>query len=152
MDIRRSRPDDATEIALMEESIFGDPWGQKDIFSYICSDMGMCFTAIDESGVIGYIIGRKIPPEGEIYRIAVRPDKRQRGIGYRLLSYGLKTERGSGVETVFLEVRSQNTPARALYKAYGFTEISVRKNYYQNPTDDAVIMLWNEKQPTTEFI
>ena len=105
----------------------------------------MCFTASDESGVVGYIIGRKIPPEGEIYRIAVREDKRKRGIGYRLLSFALKTERGSGVETVFLEVRSRNTAARALYRAYGFKEISIRKNYYQNPSDDAIVMLNDSK-------
>ena len=142
MDIRRSRPDDATDISVIEEQTFNDPWGRRDIFSYICSDTGMCFTATDDSGVIGYIIGRKIPPEGEIYRIAVREDKRKRGVGYRLLSYALKTERGSGVETVFLEVRSKNIPARALYKAYGFNEVGVRKNYYQNPVDDAVIMLY----------
>ena len=143
MEIRRAHPDDATAIAEMELNIFGDPWSKKDIFSYICSDTGMCFTALDESGVVAYIIGRKIPPEGEIYRIAVRPDKRQRGIGYRLLSYALKTELGSGVETVFLEVRESNAPARALYKAYGFKEISIRKNYYQNPTENAVIMINN---------
>ena len=142
MELRRARPDDATAIAELEEKVFGDPFCQKDIFSYICSDTGMCFVATDDSGVVGYVIGRKIPPEGEIYRIAVREDKRQRGIGYRLLSYALKTESGSGVETVFLEVRSKNLPARALYKAYGFKEISIRKNYYQNPTDDAIIMVF----------
>ena len=140
MEIRRARPDDATAIAEMEQNIFGDPWGKKDIFSYICSDTGMCFSALEGGEVIAYIIGRKIPPEGEIYRIAVREDKRQRGIGYRLLSYALKTERGSGVETVFLEVRSRNLPAIALYKAYGFNEMGIRKNYYQNPSDDAVVM------------
>lgn len=143
MEIRRSRPDDATAIAEMEQNIFGDPWSRKDIFSYICSDMGMCFTALENGEPIAYVIGRKIPPEGEIYRIAVREDKRQRGIGYRLLSYALKTERGCGVETVFLEVRAKNTPAKALYLAYGFEEISIRRNYYQNPTDDAVIMIKN---------
>ncbi len=143
MEIRRSKPDDATAIAELESENFADPWSQKDIFSYICSDGGMCFTALDEGRVIGYIIGRKIPPEAEIYRIAVSADKRRRGVGYRLLSYGLKTEIGSGVETVFLEVRSRNTPAIALYRSYGFKEISIRKNYYQNPTDDAVIMILN---------
>ena len=143
MEIRRARPDDATAISELEQKIFGDPFNQKDIFSYICSENGMCFTATDDSGVVGYILGTKIPPEGEIYRIAVREDKRQRGVGYRLLSYALKTEQGSGVEMVFLEVRSRNLPARALYKAYGFKEISIRKNYYQNPTDDAVIMAMN---------
>ena len=145
MEIRRSRPDDAPAISAIEEEVFGDHFGLKDIFSYICSDTGMCFTASDESGVVGYIIGRKIPPEGEIYRIAVREDKRKRGIGYRLLSFALKTERGSGVETVFLEVRSRNTAARALYRAYGFKEISIRKNYYQNPSDDAIVMLNDSK-------
>ena len=145
MDIRRAIPDDATAIAEMEQNIFGDPWDKKDIFSYVCSEMGMCFTALADGQVIGYIIGRKIPPEGEIYRIAVREDKRQRGVGYRLLSYALKTELGHGVETVFLEVREKNTPARALYKAYGFKEISIRKNYYQNPPDNAVIMIKDGK-------
>ncbi len=147
MEIRRSRPDDATAIAEMEVNIFGDPWSKKDIFSYICSETGMCFTALDGGEVIAYLIGRKIPPEGEIYRIAVREDKRGRGVGYRLLSFALKTERGSGVETVFLEVRSKNTPARALYQAYGFKEIGVRKNYYQNPNDDAVVMIKDSKLP-----
>ena len=142
MEIRRAVPDDATAIAQMESEYFSDSWGKKDIFSYICSDTGMCFTALDDGRPIAYIIGRKIPPEGEIYRIAVREDKRQRGIGYRLLSYALKTERGSGVETVFLEVRKQNRPARALYLSYGFTEIGERKNYYQNPTDDGVVMVF----------
>ena len=141
MDLRRSRPDDAGEIALLESKIFADPFGEKDILSYICSENGMCFTATDDTGVVGYIIGTKIPPEGEIYRIAVREDKRQRGIGYRLLSFGLKTEIGSGVETVFLEVREKNLPARGLYRSYGFSEIGIRKNYYQNPTDNAVIMV-----------
>ena len=144
MEIRRAHPCDATAIAEMEKEIFGDPWVEKDIFSYICSDTGMCFTALDNGEPIGYIIGRKIPPEGEIYRIAVRPDKRQRGIGYRLLSYALKTERGSGVETVFLEVREKNLPARALYRAYGFDELGIRKNYYQNPTDNAIIMTYGK--------
>ena len=145
MDIRRAHPDDATAIAEMETNIFGDPWSKKDIFSYICSDTGMCFTALDGGEPIAYIIGQKIPPEAEIYRIAVREDKRQRGIGYRLLSYALKTELGSGVETVFLEVREGNIPARALYRAYGFTEVSTRKNYYQNPTENAVIMIKDSK-------
>lgn len=141
MEIRRSRPDDATAIAEMEEAIFSDPWGKKEIFSYICSEMGMCFTALEDGEPIAYIIGNKIPPEAEIYRIAVREDKRKRGIGYRLLSYALKTERGSGVETVFLEVRAGNTPARELYRSFGFGEVGLRKKYYQNPIDDAVVMM-----------
>ena len=53
----------------------------------------------------------------------------------------MKTERGRGLETVFLEVRSRNTAAINLYTAYGFKRVGVRKGYYKNPDDDAVIML-----------
>lgn len=144
MELRRSRPDDATKIAEMEGKYFSDAWSKKDIFSYICSEGGMCFSAISDGEVIGYIIGRVIAPEGEIYRIAVDEDKRGRGVGYRLLSYALKTERGRGLESVFLEVREKNIPAIKLYTSFGFKEISVRKNYYKNPTDNAKIMLMDK--------
>ena len=101
----------------------------------------MCFTAVEDGKVIAYVIGRLIAPEGEIYRVAVAPHKRQRGIGYRLLDYAVKTSKGQGLERLFLEVRSRNIPARKLYTAYGFKEIGIRKNYYKNPQDDAIIML-----------
>lgn len=141
MEIRRAVPDDATVIREMEEEYFSDPWSRKDIFSYICSEDGMCFVATADGVPIAYVIGRIIAPEGEIYRIATDKSHRRRGVGYRLLSYALKTERGRGLETVFLEVRSQNAAARALYEAHGFKNIGIRKNYYHNPTDDAIIML-----------
>ena len=102
----------------------------------------MSFVATDDSGrPIAYMLGRIIAPEGEIYRIAVEKEHRKRGIGYRLLSFALKTERGRGLECTFLEVRSQNAAAIALYRAHGFTEIGVRKNYYKDPTDDAIVMV-----------
>ena len=101
----------------------------------------MCFSAMEGERLIAYVVGRLIAPEGEIYRVAVHPEYRQRGIGYRLLDYAVKTSRGHGLETLFLEVRSKNTAARRLYLAYGFEEIGERKNYYHNPDDNAIIML-----------
>ncbi len=141
MEIRRAKPDDATRIAELEELYFPDPWQKKDIFSYICSEDGMCFTALENGVPIAYLVGRLIAPEGEIYRIAVEEKYRGRGIGYRLLSYSLKTERGRGLESTFLEVRESNIAARSLYRSFGFREIGRRKNYYRNPTEDAVLML-----------
>lgn len=140
MDFRRATALDAPKIAKLEGEIFSDAWSERAITDCICRG-GMCFVAKEGDELYAYVIGILIAPEGEIYRIAVREDKRKRGIGYRLLDFAVKTERGRGLETLFLEVRSQNTAARNLYKAYGFEEISVRKNYYTNPTDDAVIML-----------
>ena len=147
MEIRRSQPTDAPEIAKAEALIFSDPWSEKDIISVISTEGSMCYTALSDGVVIAYLIGRQIAPEGEIYRIATLPEKRRHGVAYRLLDYAVKCERGVGLESLFLEVREQNTAARALYTSYGFKEIGVRKNYYKNPSDNAIIMLLaKEKQ------
>ena len=141
MDIRRAVPDDAPMIAELEERIFPDPWGQRDVFSYICMSGGMCYVAVSGGEVVAYLIGRVIAPEGEIYRIATKESHRRRGIAYRLLDYAAKTERGHGLEVLFLEVRSKNVPARNLYRSYGFREMGERKNYYKDPVDDAIVMV-----------
>lgn len=142
MNIRRAIADDATAISEMEAEYFSHPWSRKDIFTYICSGDSMSFVATSDTGeVIAYLLGRIIAPEGEIYRIAVKESSRRRGVGYRLLSYALKTERGRGLECTFLEVRSKNEAAIALYRAYGFSDIGIRKNYYKSPTDDAIVMV-----------
>lgn len=141
MEFRRAIPKDATGISELEDMIFNDAWSYRDVQDLICTEGGMCFCAIDADEVIAYVIGRLIAPEGEIYRIAVREDKRGRGIGYRLLDYAVKTSKGQGLERLFLEVRSKNVPAIKLYTSYGFKQIGLRKGYYKNPADDAVIML-----------
>ena len=141
MEIRKSVPADSAEIAAAESLIFSDPWSERDINDTISTTGGMCYSVISDGKLVGYILGRIIAPEGEIYRIAVLPSHRRRGIAYRLLDYAVKCERGNGLESLFLEVREQNTPARKLYSSYGFREIGIRKNYYRNPDDNAVIML-----------
>lgn len=141
MNFRRSVPDDAQGIRELETENFSDAWSERDIFSAISTEGAMCYTAVgDDGSVVAYVLGRLIAPEAEIYRIAVRSDKRRRGIGYRLLDYAMKTERGRGLETVFLEVRESNIAARNLYFSHGFKEIGVRRAYYKNPTENAIVM------------
>ncbi len=147
MEIRRSHPKDAREIAALEAEIFSDPWREEDIVSTISTEGSMCYTALDGDGhVIAYIVARQIPPEGEIYRIATSPRKRRHGVAYRLLDHAVKTERGHGLESLFLEVRESNAPARALYREYGFREVGIRKNYYRDPREDAIIMLLSHEE------
>lgn len=141
MDFRRSRPEDARGIEEMEYSVFPDPWSYRDVVDLISTEGAMCFSAVDNGRVVAYVLGRIIPPEGEIYRVAVRPEYRRRGIAYRLLDFAMKTSRGAGLECAFLEVRSQNTAAISLYTAYGFTEVGRRRDYYRDPKDDAIVML-----------
>ena len=141
MDIRRAKTDDIADIARIEAEVFSDPWSENALLPYVCSEGGMCYTASSDGRVIAYIIGRVIAPEGEIYRIATHPAYRRRGIAYRLLDYAVKCEKGRGLEVLFLEVRESNTPAKNLYKSYGFKEMGVRKNYYKDPVENAVLMV-----------
>ena len=141
MEIRRSVPADAPEIAAAEALIFTDAWSERSISDLIATEGAMCYTVKDGERVIAYLLGRVIAPEGEIYRIATLPLHRGRGVAYRLLDYAYKTEQGRGLEVLFLEVRTQNIAARSFYRAYGFKEVGIRKKYYTDPVDDAVIML-----------
>ncbi len=146
MEFRRAKATDTPLIFKAEEEIFPDPWSYKSITSSICESGAMCYTAVNDGELVGYILGRIIPPEGEIYRIAVMPKYRRRGIGYRLLDYAIKCERGRGLECLFLEVRSKNAAAIALYRAHGFIDMGIRRGYYKDPDDDALVMVKASKQ------
>ena len=141
MQIRRMESRDVKKIAEIETECFPDPYSERSINSILCTEGSMCFTALEGDTPIAYFIGRLIAPEGELYRIATSPQKRGRGIAYKLLDFAVKTARGEGLESLFLEVRASNIPAISLYSSYGFRAISKRKEYYRNPTEDAVIML-----------
>ena len=142
IEIRRAIPSDAEKIASAEKIIFTDPWSERDIFSSICDEGSMCYTALSDGEVVAYIIGKIIAPEGEIYRIATLPSKRREGISRRLLDFAIKNEMACGLEVVFLEVREKNLPARSLYTSYGFTETGIRNKYYKNPCDNAILMTY----------
>jgi ribosomal-protein-alanine N-acetyltransferase len=136
---------DISKIARLEKESFSDPWSEKSIADLVASDSVVSFVAKDGDELFGYIIVRIIAPEGELYRIAVDKSMRQRGIGYKLIKNTVDHLLPLGLETLFLEVRSQNEAAISLYKSYGFTQIGLRRNYYKDPTDDAIIMLWQNR-------
>lgn len=141
MQFRRMESRDVAKIAEIEAESFPDPYSERSIKDILCAEGAMCFCAVEEEIPVAYFIGRLIAPEGELYRIATSPQKRHRGIAYRLLDYAVKTSRGKGLETLFLEVRESNIAAISLYRSYGFKTISKRKEYYRNPTEDALIMV-----------
>lgn len=90
--------------------------------------------------LVGYCNLRVIVGEGELMRIAVHPEFRGRGLSRKLMDRLSETAREQGAEAVTLEVRTSNRAAIELYKSYGFREEAVRKNYYENPVEDALIM------------
>ena len=87
---------------------------------------------------------RTIAGEAELFRIGVRPPLRGLGYGKKLMEGVVENSRKNGVTAIALEVREGNTPARSLYKSYGFKEECIRSDYYRDPNEDAVIM-WNRE-------
>ena len=125
---------DVSTIAEAEARIFSDAWSESAVASHMASGFTRTMTALWDGRFAGYLLGSLIPPEGEVYRIAVLPEYRSRGIADALLSAFL-----AETPVCFLEVRASNTPARTLYEKHGFLLIDQRKRYYKNPTEDACI-------------
>ncbi len=141
MDIRAANATDVIALAALEQACFpADPWSEHALKGCITEAECPTLVLVTEEGALrGYVTGRMLPPEAELYRICIHPDARGRGYGRELLAaFHTKLTEG-GCDTCYLEVRASNTAARALYRAIGYAESGVRKNYYRAPVEDAVI-------------
>jgi ribosomal-protein-alanine acetyltransferase len=97
-------------------------------------------STIQSTPIAGYIVARETAGELHINTVAVRPEFRRRGIGAALLERVIQEARCRKANTAFLEVRSANYAAQALYQKCGFRAIAQRANYYSEPREDAVVM------------
>ena len=97
----------------------------------------------EESKLAGAVASREAGGETEILNLAVTPAWRRRGIGRRLMETALESAVLSGAQRVFLEVRESNAGARSFYSRLGFVESGRRKNYYRQPSEDALLLSRN---------
>lgn len=137
--------EDIPEVLRLEREAFGQmAWHAEDFESAISSkcDFPLVIQAgTDRIGLAGYAVLRIIAPEAEIENICVAPACRRSGVGETLMAEMLRLAAERDAERIFLEVRAHNEPAKALYLKSGFVESYRRKNYYQGPTEDAIIMM-----------
>ena len=127
-------------IAELEKLCFSDPWSENSIATELTSRLSYWLVAVENGVVVGYIGSQSVLGESDMMNVAIHPDHRRRGIAEALveaLSRDLK-ERDNVCLT--LEVRASNAPAIALYKKLGFIQVGLRKNYYRNPREDALIL------------
>ena len=142
-EIRILRKEDLKDVAEIEKLCFGEPWSENSL-ELLLRDGNFGVAAIEEGRVVGYVGVISAPPEGEITNVATHPDFRRRGVGEGILE-ALKREAGDrGIESLYLEVRRSNSPARGLYEKMGFAVIGERKGFYKNPKEDAVLMAWGK--------
>ena len=145
--IRGVRPmngGDIGQVVQMEKTCFSEPWSENLICSGLDSRLDTYFVYADHDSILGYCVLRILGDEGEIQRIAVWPQYRRQGIARKLMDAMVNYARRRGVLAVALEVRESNEGARKLYDSYGFKQEAVRRGYYHNPQEDAIIM-WNRR-------
>ena len=133
--------DHLDEAAALERVCFSDPWSRNMLAEELDNALAAFLAALDGTGaVVGYAGLQVVLDEGYILNIAVRPDCRRQQIASQLLEVFINFAQGNRLSFLTLEVRASNAPAIALYERWGFAEAGRRRNYYEHPREDAVIM------------
>ena len=133
--------DHLDEVAELERICFSAPWSRNMLAEELDNALSAFLVALDDEGkVVGYAGVQVILDEGYITNVAVRPDCRRRGVASQLLQVFLNFAEANRLAFLTLEVRASNYDAIALYGSRGFRSVGRRKNYYEHPKEDAIIM------------
>jgi [ribosomal protein S18]-alanine N-acetyltransferase len=137
-------------VLAIEEESFTSPWTREMYLAELDNaGVSYCYLACDENGAaLGFCSFWRVLDELHINNLAVAARYRRRGVGTALLNYVLDEGRRLGARRASLEVRRSNESARLLYERLGFTAAGVRRAYYTNPVEDALI-LWREDLSST---
>ena len=128
------------QVAALEKLCFADPWSEMSIASELENIWSYWLVALSGEQVVGYIGSQSSIDESDVMNVAVHPDWRRRGIGEELITGLVEALKSRGSHALLLEVRASNSPAISLYEKLGFQQVGLRKNYYRNPKEDALIL------------
>ena len=137
---------DIPRILEIEQEAISPPWTYGSFLTEIFRADALFVVAVSEKpestgkGILGFMLLRLTPGEGELLQIAVDKDARRCGLADMLMGAILAYAKKNALKSVFLEVRKSNEAAIELYKKHGYKPVSLRKNYYTSPIEDALIM------------
>ena len=133
--------DHLDEVAELERICFSAPWSRNMLAEELDNALSAFLVALDDEGkVVGYAGVQVILDEGYITNVAVRPEYRRRGVAAQLLEVFIAFAEGNKLAFLTLEVRASNQAAIVLYGRHGFRSAGRRRNYYEHPREDAIIM------------
>ena len=141
--VRTARCEDIAAIAELERLCFSVPWSEKALRETLSSPHARLFCAELGGVVIAYGGCYLLGDDADITNIATHPDYRRRGAAAAVLEVLTACAKEAGMLAIHLEVRASNAPAIALYEGFGFSVDGLRKNYYKNPTENAVLMTFS---------
>jgi len=145
VEIRRLIYADLPQVVAIERRAFTTPWSLAMFVLELSKPSGICLAAEVENELVGYLICSRYDTVWHVMNVAVDTDRRRRGIATALISALL--ERIGDDAQVTLEVRKSNTGAIVLYEQFGFRAVGVRRRYYADNGEDAVIMWRSNTAP-----
>lgn len=144
--IEYMKEEDIKDVLRIEQDSFSMPWS-REMFLCELTDhpFSYLYVAKNRSNkILGYICYWLVFDEMNILNLAVHKDCRRKGIASDMIRFALMDGVKRGAGTVILEVRSSNKAAIRLYEKFGFKEAAVRKGYYDNPREDALLMMLDD--------
>ena len=140
MTVREMTLEDLDQVLTIEKENFSVPWTENGFFSFLIRQDTLFLVAEDEKGIAGYCGIVMVPDEGDITNVSVARGRRRQGIGSLLLKELIRRAGEAGVAKIYLEVRESNQAAIALYEKLGFQRDGLRRDYYEEPRENAVLM------------
>jgi [ribosomal protein S18]-alanine N-acetyltransferase len=143
VEIRTLEAADLTAIEAIEQRAYPTPWSRSMFASELAKPTSICLGAFEGDDLLGYVINSRYVDAWQIMNVAVDPDRRRRGIATRLLERLFELTRDDERRGYTLEVRISNEDAIRLYEQLGFEPRGIRRGYYTDNKEDALIM-WRE--------
>ena len=138
--IEKMTAEDIAAVTEIERMLFSMPWSENGFLSALQSQDTEYLVVWMEDKIVAYCGFLQSFDEADITNVAVHPDYQNRGIAYAMLSMLMDVGKARGIERYTLEVRAGNASAIHLYEKLGFASVGIRKNFYEKPQEDAVIM------------
>lgn len=140
MIIRRMKQDDAGKVAVLEKANFSVPWSEQSFREAAAKEENIYVVAEESGEILGYAGAWGVFGEADITNVCVREDSRKKGIGVNLLYFLMEEGKKADIKTFFLEVRESNVAAIKLYEKLGFHKVGIRKNFYEKPVENGIVM------------
>ena len=148
---RQIHRDDLEVVSTIDAEIMNPVWTELNILTAIEGDEWLNFlyfieensvneSPVDESPPVGFLFLRIEERAAKVYKLGVREKYQGRGIGEIILDHAMALAVEADVPEIYLEVASHNIRALSLYRKYGFQRIGIRRGYYEQPPDDALVM------------
>jgi [ribosomal protein S18]-alanine N-acetyltransferase len=139
---------DLSAIEAIEQRAYPTPWSRSMFASELAKPTSICLGAFEGDELVGYVVNSRYVDAWHVMNVAVDPDRERRGIATALLEHLFELTRDDERRGYTLEVRVSNEGAIHLYERLGFEPRGIRRGYYTDNREDALIMWRDAKRPT----